>query len=133
MANGKLDNNKFGDGIAKQALSYRGMPYISGASNPNRGFDCSGLVYFLLRQRGYNPPRTAASLTSVGTSVSKNNLKPGDIVFFANTYKRGVSHVGVYIGNGKFVHAANSGSGVKTDSLSSSYYSRKYWGARRVK
>jgi cell wall-associated NlpC family hydrolase len=126
-------NNKFGDGMAKQALSYRGMPYISGASNPHRGFDCSGLVYYLLRTRGYNPPRTASSLTSVGNSVSKSALKPGDLVFFANTYKRGVSHIGVYIGNGNFVHAANSGSGVKTDSLNSSYYRRKYWGARRVK
>jgi cell wall-associated NlpC family hydrolase len=133
MARWAMANNRFGDGIAKQALSYRGMPYIRGASSPNRGFDCSGLVYYLLRQRGYNPPRTAAGLTGMGASVSRGALKPGDIVFFANTYKRGVSHVGVYIGKGKFVHAANAGAGVRTDSLNSSYYAGKYWGARRLK
>jgi cell wall-associated NlpC family hydrolase len=126
-------NNRFGNGVAKQALSYRGMPYISGASNPRRGFDCSGLVYYLLRQRGLNPPRTAAGLASYGKPVSRGALKPGDLVLFSNTYKRGISHIGIYIGNNNFVHAANHSSGVKTDSLDSSYYRRKYWGARRVK
>jgi len=125
-------NNKFGDGMASQALTYRGMPYISGASSPNRGFDCSGLVFYLLRTRGYNPPRTAAGFASYGKSVPRNQLKAGDLVLFANTYKRGVSHIGIYTGNNNFVHAANSRSGVKTDSLSSGYYSKKYYGARRV-
>ena len=125
-------NNKFGDGMASQALTYRGMPYISGASSPSRGFDCSGLVYYLLRTRGYNPPRTAAGFASYGTGVSRNELKPGDLVLFANTYKRGVSHIGIYTGNNNFVHAANSHSGVKTDSLNSAYYSKKYYSARRV-
>ena len=119
--------------MATQALGYRGMPYIRGASSPSRGFDCSGLVYYLLRQRGYNPPRTSSGLASFGRSVSRSSLKPGDLVFFSNTYKRGVSHVGVYVGNGNFVHAPNSGSRVKTDSLNSGYYRSKYWGARRVK
>lgn len=121
-----------GNAVAQQALSYRGMPYISGASSPNRGFDCSGLVYFLLRSRGYNPPRTAAGFASYGKPVAKKDLKPGDLVLFANTYKRGVSHIGVYVGNNNFVHAANRRTGVKTDSLSSPYYSKKYYGARRV-
>lgn len=125
-------NGKLGRSMANQALSYRGMPYISGASSPNRGFDCSGLIYYLLRSRGYNPPRTAAGFASYGTPVAKKNLKPGDLVLFANTYKRGVSHIGIYTGNNKFVHAANRRSGVKTDSLSSAYYSKKYYGARRV-
>jgi cell wall-associated NlpC family hydrolase len=125
-------NNRFGNGMAKQALSYRGMPYISGASNPKRGFDCSGLVYYLLRQRGLNPPRTAAGLASYGKPVSRSSLKPGDLVLFANTYKRGISHIGIYIGNNNFVHAANHSSGVKTDSLNSAYYRKKYAGARRV-
>lgn len=126
-------NNKFGSGMATQALTYRGMPYISGASSPKRGFDCSGLIYYLLRSRGYNPPRTAAGFASYGESVPRNQLKAGDLVLFANTYKRGISHIGVYTGNNNFVHAANSRSGVKTDSLSSGYYAKKYYGARRVK
>jgi cell wall-associated NlpC family hydrolase len=125
-------NNAFGDGVAKQALSYRGMPYIRGASSPARGFDCSGLIYFLLRQRGYNPPRTAAGMAKIGQKVERGNLKPGDLVLFSNTYRRGISHIGVYIGENKFVHAATSRSGVRVDSLSAAYYSRKYYGARRV-
>jgi cell wall-associated NlpC family hydrolase len=126
-------NQSQGQGMASQALTYRGMPYIRGASSPNRGFDCSGLIFYLLRQRGYNPPRTAAGMASVGKPVSRGELAAGDIVLFANTYKRGISHVGVYVGEDKFVHAANSNSGVRVDSLSSGYYGRKYWGARRVK
>lgn len=121
-----------GSAVAQQALSYRGMPYIMGASSPKRGFDCSGLIYFLLRSRGYNPPRTAAGFASYGKPVAKKDLKPGDLVLFANTYKRGISHIGIYTGNNNFVHAANRRTGVKSDSLSSPYYSKKYYGARRV-
>jgi cell wall-associated NlpC family hydrolase len=124
---------KNGQGMATQALTYRGMPYIRGATSPRRGFDCSGLVYFLLRQRGHNPPRTAAGLASYGKPVARKDLQEGDIVLFANTYKRGVSHVGVYVGNGKFVHAANARAGVRVDVLFSGYYGRKYYGARRPK
>jgi cell wall-associated NlpC family hydrolase len=123
----------FGQTMTKQALSYRGRPYIMGAASPNRGFDCSGLIYFLLRQRGYNPPRTAAGLSRFGSSVPRNELQPGDILLFANTYKRGISHAGIYMGNGKFVHAANRKRGVATDAMSSRYWAGKYWGARRVK
>ena len=125
--------NALGEGVATQALSYRGMPYIRGASSSKRGFDCSGLIYFLLRQRGYKPPRTAAELASYGTRVEKKDLQAGDILLFRNTTRRGgISHVGIYIGNGNFVHAANPRRGVRTDSLGG-YYARKYAGARRVK
>jgi cell wall-associated NlpC family hydrolase len=123
----------FGQGVADQALSYRGMPYIRGASSPARGFDCSGLVYYVLRHHGLNPPRTAAGYRNYGTAVAKKDLQTGDILLFANTYKRGISHVGVYMGNGKFVHAATSGTGVRVSSLNEAYYTRKYYGARRIK
>lgn len=123
----------FGQGVADQALSYRGMPYIRGASSPSRGFDCSGLVYYVLRRHGLNPPRTAAGYRNYGKAVAKGDLQPGDVLLFANTYKRGISHVGVYMGNGKFVHAATSGTGVRVSSLNEAYYTRKYYGARRVK
>ena len=119
-------------GMASQALSYRGMPYRYGAASPKRGFDCSGLIYFLLRQRGYNPPRTAAGYRNYGQAVARGQWKTGDLILFANTYKRGISHIGVYLKDGKFVHAATSGTGVRVDALSG-YYAKKYYGARRVK
>jgi len=121
----------FGESVANSALSYRGMPYIYGAQSPSRGFDCSGLVSYVLRKKGLHPPRTASAQAHYGTPVSRKNLKPGDLVFFAGTYKRGVSHVGIYIGNNNFVHAANPSKGVRVDSLSSSYYAKHYYGARR--
>jgi cell wall-associated NlpC family hydrolase len=127
------DDSQFGQAMANQALSYRGMPYVRGATSPSRGFDCSGLVYYLLRQRGYNPPRTAAGLARFGKPVGRQQMQSGDIVLFANTYKRGVSHVGIYMGNGKFVHAARSGVGVRVDALTSGYYGSKFYGARRAK
>jgi cell wall-associated NlpC family hydrolase len=110
-----------------ECLTFAARPH------PTRGFDCSGLIYYLLRQRGYKPPRTAAGLAGYGKPVPRKEMKAGDIVLFANTYKRGVSHVGVYMGEGKFVHAARTGVGVRVDSLSSRYYGSKFWGARRVK
>ena len=118
--------------IASKALSYRGRPYIFGAASPSRGFDCSGLIYYILRQRGYNPPRTASGYRSYGTAVARKDLKPGDLLLFANTYKRGISHIGIYIGNNNFVHAASTRQGVRTDSLSTKYYAKKYYSARRI-
>lgn len=128
-----LNHARFGDALAGQALTYRGFPYIRGAQSPRNGFDCSGLLYYLLRQRGYNPPRSASGYAHYGQAVSKDKLQPGDILLFANTYKRGISHVAIYMGNDRFVHAANSGRGVTTDVLSSPYYASKFYGARRVK
>lgn len=121
----------FGESVANSALSYRGMPYIFGAQSPSRGFDCSGLVSYVLRKKGLHPPRTSSAQARYGTPVSRSNLQPGDLVFFAGTYKRGVSHVGIYIGNNNFVHAASRGKGVRVDSLSTAYYKKHYHSARR--
>ncbi|RYG75259.1 hypothetical protein EON80_01250 [bacterium] len=130
---GGSPRDRVGKGMATQALSYRGMPYIRGAASPSRGFDCSGLIYFLLRQRGYNPPRTAAGYKNWGTAVPRGQWKAGDLVLFSNTYKRGISHIGVYLGEGKFVHAATTRTGVRVSSLNEAYYAKKYSGARRIK
>jgi cell wall-associated NlpC family hydrolase len=133
LTRGGSPRDRMGAGMATQALSYRGMPYIRGAASPSRGFDCSGLIYFLLRQRGYNPPRTAAGYKNWGTAVPRGQWKAGDLVLFSNTYKRGISHIGVYLGENKFVHAATTRTGVRVSSLNEAYYAKKYSGARRIK
>lgn len=125
-------SSSFGQSLANQAMAYRGYPYVHGANSPGRGFDCSGLVYYLLRRRGYSPPRTSEEFAHYGQAVSRGNLKAGDILLFANTYRHGISHVGVYLGNGRFVHAATAREGVRVDSLNGGYYARKFYGARRV-
>ncbi|MFN3995960.1 MAG: C40 family peptidase, partial [bacterium] len=102
-----------------------------GATGPN-AFDCSGLVQWAFKKVGVNLPRTADMQFRVGRTVSKYQLQPGDLIFFANTYCPGISHVGIYIGGGRFVHAANSRKGVIVSSLSESYWAQHYAGAKRV-
>lgn len=118
--------------LVDSAMAYRGVPYRRGASLPSRGFDCSGLVYHILKSYGMKSPRTAAELFRIGTRVKREDLKEGDLVFFANTYKRGVSHVGIYIGGGRFVHASSRGGQVMVNSLDEEFYAQHYCGARRV-
>ena len=121
--------SKRGDRIVNRALTYRGVPYRMGATG--RGaFDCSSFTRYILRQSGENLPRTAAEQYRKGTPISKSEMRAGDLVFFKNTYKRGVSHVGIYMGNGKFIHASSHG-GVKESSLSDAYYVNHWAGARR--
>ena len=117
--------------ILAEAQKYLGTPYVYGGASPS-GFDCSGFVYYVLKQLGYSPYRTPADQYKHGTSVSKDNLKPGDIVFFANTYASGISHVGIYAGNGQFIHSPNSRSTVSYSDLTSGYWANHYYGARRM-
>ena len=122
-----------GERIAQQASRYEGTRYRFGGTSKSKGFDCSGLV-----QRIYNDlnlskvPRTAGSLYKMGNPVHLNDLRPGDLVFFKNTYKRGVSHVGVYAGENRFIHAQNRRHGVTVTLLSDPYYQLHYAGARRL-
>ena len=120
-----------GQSLVSRAMTLRGTRYRMGATG-NGAFDCSGFTSYLFRKAGEPIPRTAAQQYKIGTPVSKGQLKAGDLVFFKNTYKRGISHVGVYVGNGKFIHASSRG-GVRTDSLSGSYYQNHWAGARRPK
>lgn len=115
--------------LAEQQL---GIPYVWGEEHPSKGFDCSGLVYYVLKELGLSPYRTPADLYRQGTYVAKEDLQPGDIVFFQNTYKSGISHVGIYVGDGKFIHAPNSRSVVSYADLNSTYYTQHYYGARRM-
>lgn len=116
--------------IVANAKKHLGTPYVWGGSSPG-GFDCSGFVQYVMKQSGITLPRTTTEQYKVGTYVSKNELQPGDLVFLQNTYRDGISHVGIYIGDGKMIHASSS-KGVTTSSLSSSYYVKHYYGARRV-
>ena len=120
-----------GQAIVNEAKKYLGTPYVYGGASPS-GFDCSGFVYYVLKQLGYSPYRTPADQYTMGSYVSKGDLQPGDIVFFQNTYKVGISHVGIYVGGGQFIHAPNSRSVVSYADLTTGYWSNHYYGARRV-
>lgn len=116
--------------IISAAMQYIGVPYVFGGTSPIYGFDCSGYVQYVFAQAGISLPRTADVQYEVGTPVSISELIPGDAVFFT-TYTYGASHVGIYVGDGNFIHASSS-RGVTISSLSSSYYSTHYIGARRM-
>ncbi len=117
--------------IIVEAQKYLGTRYISGGTSP-AGFDCSGLVYYVLQQLGYSPYRTPVDQYKHGTSVEKSDLKPGDLVFFAGTGASGISHVGIYAGGGQFLHAPNSRSTVSYSDLTTGYWANHYYGARRI-
>jgi len=119
--------------IVEFAKKYIGGKYVWGANGPN-AFDCSGFTQYVFSKNGIGLNRTAAEQAKQGMKVSKNELEIGDLVFFSkiNSVGAGVSHVGIYIGNGKFIHASNSRNGIRVDELSNNYYTKHYHSARRV-
>jgi len=117
--------------IVATAKKYLGTPYVWGGASPN-GFDCSGFVYYVLKCHGISIARSGSDMYKTGVYVDKKDLRPGDIVFFQNTYKSGISHVGFYVGDGQFIHSPNSGSVVSYADLNSTYWTNHYYGARRV-
>lgn len=124
--------SSIGQEIANKALSYEGYPYVWGGASPNSGFDCSGFTYYIAKCFSYSIPHGSESQYSYGTYVEKADLLPGDFVFFENTYTYGISHCGIYIGDGNFIHASGSSTGVKISSLNDAYYIQHYYGARRL-
>ncbi len=129
-ATGSASRNK-GSRIIQTALKYLGHRYVRGGESPG-GFDCSGFVQYVMGRHGTKVGRTSPGLFLQGKPVSRSQLQPGDVVFFKNTYRRGISHVGFYINDNKFIHASNSRSHVKISHITDSYYAPRYVGARRM-
>lgn len=118
--------------IALHAMGLLGIQYKYGGNSPESGLDCSGLVTHVFREAwGATLPRTSTELSRVGTQVEKHELQPGDLVFF-NTLRRAFSHVGIYLGDSKFIHAPSSGGKVRIESMNVSYWKKRFNGARRV-
>ena len=118
--------------LAMNALGLIGIRYRMGGNTPENGLDCSGLVRYVFKQAwGANLPRTAEELSHVGASVQAHELQPGDLVFY-NTLRRGFSHVGIYLGDNKFIHSPSAGGQVRIESMDISYWRTRFSGARRV-
>ncbi len=115
--------------IVQYAFQFLGRPYVYGANGP-KAFDCSGFTSYVYRQFGVSLPRTAAEQSSVGESVSKGDLRPGDLLFF-NTSGY-ISHAGMYIGDGQFIHASSGSRCITVSDLSESYYTRTFVKAKRI-
>lgn len=127
----KKAQSSVGTSVAAAVQQFIGCAYSYGASGPG-AFDCSGLTSYVYGQHGVSLPRTSYSQGSAGTYVEKGNLAAGDLVFFSNRSDRVINHVGIYVGDNKFVHAATTARGVVMDNITSSYYVNHYVTARRV-
>ena len=114
------------------AMAFLGVPYRRGGNSADSGFDCSGFVKAIYEQSiGLVLPRSAAQQAAATQTIDKSELRPGDLVFF-NTMRRAFSHVGIYVGNGKFIHSPKPGAEVRVEDMGLAYWTRRYDGARRV-
>jgi len=119
--------------LLEDAKYYKGGKYVWGGTTP-QGFDCSGYVQYLYKKHNVNLPRTAWAQSKKGLSVNKQNLQKGDLLFFLTDKKRGipVTHVGIYLGDGKFIHAASKKKGIIISPINTGYYAGKFVSAKRV-
>lgn len=118
--------------IIMNAMSLTGIKYKYGGTSPETGFDCSGFVRYVFSQAtNLALPPTARAISQLGKTVNKDELQPGDLVFF-NTLKSAFSHVGIYIGDNKFVHAPRSGAAVRVESMQTGYWAKRFNGAQRL-
>ncbi|MBR5676146.1 MAG: C40 family peptidase [Neisseriaceae bacterium] len=125
-----IDHDSVSNELMLHSMSLIGTPYRFGGSNRNTGFDCSGMVQFVYRETlNVSLPRTARDMAAAGKVINKNQLKVGDLVFF-NTNGKKFSHVGLYIGENRFIHAPSSKSSIKINYLSDKYYASRFTGAR---
>ena len=120
-----------GNQVVEYAKKYLGYKYVAGGSS-TKGFDCSGFTTYVFKHFGISLNRASKGQIKNGVAVEKSKLQAGDLVIFNNESNSAIGHVGIYIGSGKFIHAANKKEGVTITELSMSYYSKRYVGARRV-
>lgn len=118
-------------GLVQTARSFIGIPYKWGGESQREGFDCSGLTMTVYQLNGLDLPRTSRQQWHTGTPVGRRNLARGDLVFFATAGGRRVSHVGIYVGENRFIHAPGRGKYIRVASLSNRYYRKRYLGGRR--
>lgn len=124
------EGNPASEALVGTALSLRGVPYRNGGADPT-GFDCSGFVAYVYAQHGVPVPRTVAELYRAGVDVDSSDLRAGDLLFF-DTTGAGVSHVGISIGADEFVHAPSTSGEVRVERIGTSYWRRRFVGARRI-
>lgn len=118
--------------LVASAMGLLGVPYKYGGNDPDSGLDCSGLVRLVYEETlGKVLPRRAADQAAATDTIDRSELKPGDLVFF-NTMRRAFSHVGIYVGEGKFIHAPRTGAQVRIEDMRTSYWNTRFNGARRV-
>lgn len=118
--------------VLVNALSLTGIRYQYGGNSPETGFDCSGFVRYVYQQASnLTLPHGARAISQLGKTVPKNELQPGDLVFF-NTLKSAFSHVGIYLGNNRFIHSPSSGGGVRVENMQSNYWEKRFNGAQRI-
>jgi hypothetical protein len=129
-AGGRLDPGSTRRGIIKAAKSYIDIPYRFGGASAEQGFDCSGLTMAVYRLNGIDLPRTSKEQYKAGRAVDTRDMKEADLVFFDTSSKGQVSHVGVYLGDGMFIHAPKSGKNIRIDSLSDNYFKKRFVGVR---
>ena len=121
---------KRGAEIAARALEYAGSPYRWGGSSP-AGFDCSGFTMFIYGEFGVRLPRDLEGQLASGRRIDRDGLIPGDLLIFENTYRHGISHGGIYLGDGRFIHAADERTGVVVSALENTYWASRYYAASR--
>jgi cell wall-associated NlpC family hydrolase len=118
--------------LVMNSMAFLGVPYKRGGTNAETGFDCSGFVRAIYEQTaGLVLPRRAEQQAAATQKIDKTDLKPGDLVFF-NTLRRAFSHVGIYVGNGKFIHSPKPGAEVRVEDMGMGYWAQRFDGARRV-
>lgn len=130
---GATNTTSKGTEVAELAKKYEGYKYVVGGKNPESGFDCSGFTRYIFLQFGYSLGSTAAEQNNIGVEVSRDALKPGDLILFYDEGKIKIGHTGIYLSNGEFIHSANPERGVVIDNINTnSYYNERYIVAKRI-